>query len=204
MTMNEAEIEGAIYDYDPLDNIFKIQGQIVDASAAELYPSTLVLANDLIVEAEGHIVGDILYADEIEQKGRKIKLYATLSAVGTDTVSFNFNSTNIDARVNHQTEIEDDIGATEITLSDLSAGDFVELEAFDDGSGVINAVEVERKTPDEVRISGPVTGWDENAQSLILLGIEFDLSAATYENDLRNLCKSHISGIKYVEQVFRD
>jgi len=182
--MNEAEIEGAIYDYDPLDNIFKIQGQIVDASAAELYPSTLVLASDLIVEAEGHIVGDILYADEIEQKGRKIKLYATLSAVGTDTVSFNFNSTNIDARVNHQTEIEDDIGATEITLSDLSAGDFVELEAFDDGSGVINAVEVERKTPDEVRISGPVTGWDENAQSLILLGIEFDLSAATYENDL--------------------
>jgi len=181
--MSEAEIEDAIYDYDSADNTFKIQAQIIDASSAELYPSTLVLTDDLIVEAEGHIVGDILFADEIERKGRKIKLYATLSAVGTDSVSFNFNAIDIDARVNHQTEIEDDITDADIALSDLSVGDFVELEAFDDGSGVINAVELERKTPDEVRISGPVAGWDETAQSLMLLGIDFDLSAASYENE---------------------
>lgn len=181
--MDEAEVEGAIYDYNAGDQTFKILGQAVDASGAELYPSTLVLDNDVIVEAEGHIVNGILVADEVEQKGKKIKIYATLSAVGADSVSFNFNATDIVARVNHQTEIEDDITDNEIPLSQLSAGDFVELEAFDDGSGVINAVEIERKAPDEVRIVGPVEAWDESSQSVTLLGIDFDLSAASYENE---------------------
>ncbi len=69
-------------------------------------------------------------------------------------------------------------------LSQLSAGDFIELEAFDDGSGVINAVEIERKAPDEIKIVGPVEAWDEASRSVTLLGIDFDLSAATYENEL--------------------
>ncbi len=181
--MDEAEVEGAIYDYDSATNTFKIQGQQIDATGAELYPSTLVLADDLIVEAEGHIVNGVLLAEEIEQKGKKIKIYATLSAVNGDSIGFTFNSIEILARVNHQTELEDEITDTDILLSDLSIGDFVEMEAFDDGSGVINAVEVKRKTVDEIRIVAPVSTWDELAQNVELLGIEFDLSAATYEDD---------------------
>lgn len=181
--MDDTEVEGAIYDYDPNDNTFMIQGQLVDATRADLSPSSLVLADDLIVEAEGQIAKGVLFADEIEQKGKKIKVYATLSDVGADSVSFTFNATEIVARVNHQTEIEDDIGDTEIELSQLSAGDFVEMEAFDDGSGVINAVEIERKAIDEVRITGPVTAWDENDQTVEMLGVVFNLSAATYENE---------------------
>ncbi|MDH3633686.1 MAG: DUF5666 domain-containing protein [Gammaproteobacteria bacterium] len=180
---DEAEVEGAISDYNPLNDTFMIQGQLVDATGAELYPSTLVLADGLIVEAEGHIVNGILQADEVEQKGKKIKIYATLSAVGSDSVSFKFNLTDIVARVNHQTELEDDINDTDIVLSQLSPGDFVEMEAFDDGSGIINAVEIERKTPDEIRIVAPVEGWDDSAETVMLLGVVFDLSAAVYEND---------------------
>lgn len=183
-SMDDAEVEGAIYDYNAVNQTFKILGQAVDASGAVLYPSTLVLADDLVVEAEGHIVNGVLIADEVEQKGKKIKVYATLSAVGADSVSFTFNAIDIVARVNRQTEIEDDINDSDILLSQLSAGDFVELEAFDDGSGVINAVEIERKATDEVRIVGPLEGWDATVQSVVLLGIEFDLSAATYENEL--------------------
>lgn len=193
--MDDAEVEGAIYDFDPVGMTFKIMGQAVDASGAVLYPSTLVLADDLIVEAEGHIVNGVLVADEVEQKGKKIKVYATLAAVGANSVSFTFNSIDIVARVNHQTEIEDDIIDSDITLSQLSVGDFVEMEAFDDGSGVINAVEIERKNLDEVRIVGPVEGWDESNQSVVLLGVEFDLSAATYENELdQNISASTFYG----------
>jgi len=69
------------------------------------------------------------------------------------------------------------------------------MEAFDDGSGVINAVEIERKDPDEVRIVAPVEGWDEINQSVVLLGIEFDLSAASYENELdQNISASTFYG----------
>lgn len=181
--MDEAEVEGAISDYNPANNTFRIQGQLVDATGAELYPSSLVLADGLIVEAEGHIVNGILHAYKVEQKGKKIKVYATLSAVSTNTISFNFNSTAIVARVNHQTELEDDINGTDIVLSQLSPGDFVEMEAFDDGSGTINAVEIERKTPNEVRIVAPVEGWDDSAETVMLLGVLFDLSAAVYENE---------------------
>ncbi len=182
--MDEAEVEGVIYNYNPADNTFMIQGQLIDATGAELFPTSLVLADDLIVEAEGHVVNGILLADEIEQKGRKIKIYAILSAVSADTVRFNFNSTDIVVRVNQQTELEDDITDTDILLSDLSVGDFVEMEAFDDGTGVINAVEIERKAPDEIRIVAPVEGWSEIDEKVVLLGVEFDLSAASYENEL--------------------
>jgi hypothetical protein len=181
--MDDAEVQGMIEDYDSDEDTFTILGQQVDATGAELYPSTLVLADDLIAEAEGHIVNGILYADEVKQKGKKIKIYATLSAVNTSSVSFTFNSTDIVARVNHQTELEDDINDTDIVLSQLSAGNFVEMEAFDDGTGVINAVEIERKNPDEVRIVAPVDSWHEANQKVVLLGVMFDLGAASYENE---------------------
>jgi hypothetical protein len=181
---DDAEVQGAIYDYDPDKNTFKILDQRIDATGAELYPSTLVLDNEVVVEAEGHIIEGILYADEVKQKGKKIKVYATLWEVGTDSISFEFSSTDIIvARVNHQTELEDDINDTDIVLEDLSEGDFVEMEAFDDGTGVINAVEIERTTPDEIRIAGPVEGWDKNAETVMLLGVSFDLTGAVYENE---------------------
>jgi len=183
--MDDAEVQGMIDDYDTYEDTFTILGQQVDATGAELYPSTLVLADDLIVEAEGHMVNGILYADEVKQKGKKIKIYAPLSAVNTDSISFNFGSTDIVVRVDdRQTEIEDDITDNDISLMDLMENDFVEMEAFDDGSGVINAVEIERKNLDEVRIVGPVESWgDVNNQKVKLLGVEFNLSAASYENE---------------------
>ena len=191
--MDEAEIQGEIYDYDDVEKTFKILEQRIDAKGSELYPSTLELADGVIVEAEGRMVDGILFADEIEQKGKKIKIAAILSDVNSDSdgngsISFKFNLTDVivvrvDAR---QTELEDDIGGGEIMLSDLSQGDFVEMEAFDDGTGVINAVEIERKPPgEEVRIVAPVENWgDEFDPSVMLLGVEFDLAAASYENEL--------------------
>jgi hypothetical protein len=182
--MDDSEVQGMIDDYDSSEDTFTILGQQIDATGAELYPSTLVLADGLIVEAEGHIVNGILYADEVKQKGKKIKVYATLSAVDADSISFNFNLADIiTVLVNHQTELEDDINDTDIVLSDLSEGDFVEMEAFDDGTGVINAVEIERKNPDEIRIAAPVDSWDKANRKVVLLGVEFNLSAASYENE---------------------
>ena len=92
---------------------------------------------------------------------------------------FNFNSTGIVVRVNpDRTGLEDDITDADILLSNLSAGDFVEMEAFDDGTGVINAIEIERKPPgEEVRIVAPVESWgDEFDQRVMLPGVEFTAS----------------------------
>ena len=63
---NEVEIEGLISGYDPDQKTFMLQGQFVDASTARLEPSSLLLADDLFVEAEGYIADGVLYADEVE------------------------------------------------------------------------------------------------------------------------------------------
>lgn len=183
--MDEAEIVGVISDYDAGSRTFMLQGQVVDASNAELEPHSLVLADGLTVEAEGRISAGVLLAREVELEGGKVKIHATLSAVdaAAGTVSFTFNATDITIRVHSGTEIEDGNSGNDLLLSDLSAGHFVELKAYADTPGVINAVEIKRVDPDEVRIDAAVQSFDDASASVVMLGVEFDLSAATFEDD---------------------
>ncbi len=179
---DELEIEGMIMEFDRSTKIFKIGEQRVDAATAELMPASLELADGLIVEVEGHLVGGVLIAEEVKQRGKKIEIDAPLAAVGDDTVTFTFNGIDIVARVGAGTELEDDTGNPVFSLADFAPGDFVEFEAFADGSGVLNAVEIEREAPDEIAIEAPVEALDRDNRAVTLLGVEFDLSAARFEN----------------------
>jgi hypothetical protein len=182
--INEAEIKGVISDYDAVGNSFMLQGQMIDATSARLEPASLVLADGITVEAEGYMENGVLIADEVKQKGNKVKIQASLSAVDAvaGTVSFNFNATDITIRINTGTEIEDDITDNNLMLADLSAGNFVEMEGFAEGPGVVNAVEVKRVDPDEIRIEAALENFDPSAMTVALLGVEFDLTAATFED----------------------
>ena len=182
--VGEAEIKGVISAYNAADDTFMLQGQKVDASGAELEPASLLLADGVTVEVEGYLSDGVLIADEVEQKGRKIKIQATLSAVDTPpgTVSFNFNATDVIVRVNAGTEIEDDITDSDLLLADLSVGNFVEMEGFAESLGVINAVEIKRTNPDEIRIVAPLESFTRAASTVVLLGIEFDLLSASFED----------------------
>lgn len=180
--VHEVEIEGMITDFDPLTQMFKIGEQLIDAATAEREPKSLVLDNGLIVEVEGHLVDDVLVADEIKQRGRKIEINAPLESVGDGHVTFRFNEIDIVARVSARTELEDDTDNPIYSLADLMPGDFVEFEAFADGSGVINALEIERHPAGEISIEAAVEGFVEADRQVTLLGIEFDLSAARFEN----------------------
>ena len=46
-----------------------------------------------------------------------------------------------------------------------------------------NAVEIERADPDEIRIVAALESFDRSAMSVDLLGIEFDLTAASFEDE---------------------
>ena len=50
-------------------------------------------------------------------------------------------------------------------------------------ASVINAVEIERRDADEIRIVSALESFDRTAMSVDLLGIEFDLTAASFEDD---------------------
>ncbi len=183
--MDEVEVEGVISELS--GDRFVVQNQLVDASGVvELYPASLVLANGLTVEVEGHVVDKILHAHEIKQKAKKIKIHAPLAAVAADgsSVTFIFNGTDILVRVNDsQTELEDETGNPLAQASDLSAGDFVEMEAFDDQSGDINAVKIERRSADDIIIEAALDDFDASLMSVTMLGIEFDLLNASFEDD---------------------
>lgn len=186
---DDVELEGYISEYNDVTETFIIQGQLVDASGApDLMPASLVLENDAKVEVEGELIEGVLYADKIKLKGRKIKIHAPVSNINTNLGTFSFSlfggSDNITVRVNEQTEMEDDIGDNEaFLLSELQLGDFVEVEAFDDGSGVINAVELDRKDIDSIQIEGPVSAYNPSEQTVTLFGQTFDLSYADYEDE---------------------
>lgn len=179
--MDEIEFEGVISEYSLTQKTFVIQHQLVDAATALLEPANLVLADGLTVEVEGHFVNRVLVAEKIKQRGNKIKISAPLAVVGSDSVTFSFTAGDIPVQVNPQTELEDETGNPVTQLGDFSVDDFVELEAFRDGSGTIYAIEIERVSADEIEVEAAVSDFDETARTVVLLGIEFDLTAARFE-----------------------
>lgn len=187
-----SELEGVISNYDPESMTFTLQGVMVDASstALELEPAGLVLGDGLRVEVEGDLqINDdgsyTLRAYEIKQKGRKIEIQATIVSIddsreqdpSADLVTLSVFGKTLTVRVNQQTRIEAEYGAG----NTYAVGDHVDVEAFADGSGVINAVELEVDHEDDVELKGPVDGYDMTAMTITLFGTTFDISQATLE-----------------------
>ncbi len=186
---DEFETQGKVSGYTAGENgeaTFTLNESItvkVDTST-EFSPSSLDLSSDPgpEVKVEGYWDGDILIAEEIEQKGKKIKIHAVTSSADAtaETITFTFNGTDIVVRVNHQTEMEDETAAEldPLTLADFneSGGDFVELEAYAGGAGDINAVELHRKDLDETKIEAAVESATQ--PNVTLLGAVFDLTPA--------------------------
>jgi len=182
---DDVEMEGIVADYNAAASTFTIQGQLIDFSGAPVFtPSTLTLADGIKVEAEGALVGGTLFADKIKLRGQKIKVFAEISSLSSDSVSFNLFgvSNNITVRVNQQTELDDKVNNQAITLNQLVAGDFVEVKAFFDGTSVINAVDLKKDNSDDFRLQGPVESSDATVQTATMFGQTFDLSSAVYSN----------------------
>jgi hypothetical protein len=185
--VDEIKINGVISNFKGTEQTFMLQGYTVDFSTAELKPNGLTLAENLTVEVEGHSENGILVAHEIEQEGRKIKIQAPLSSVDAtnSTVSFTFEGTPVTLRVNTGTQIEDD-DTGDILLSDLSGGDFVELEAYAENSGVRNVTEIKRTDPDDIEVKARVQEFSELNKTVTMLGIIFDLTSSKFEDDNSN------------------
>ncbi len=186
-----SEIEGVISNWDPVTQTFSLMDITVDASSVKKYkPSGLQLGDGLRVEVEGDLTvasdgSKTLTAYEISQKGLKIKIQATIQSIDSDTdpsadlVILSVFGQEIPVRVNQQTQIKVEYG----TGTTYAVGDFVEVEAFDDGSGVINAIELKVASTDSVELKGPVDGYDADNMTVTLFGIPFDISSASMVMD---------------------
>jgi hypothetical protein len=183
----DTEIEGIVSDFNNLAS-FKVAGQPVDASGAgvQFEPATLTLANDLEVEVEGNLAGGILVADTVKLRGGSIEVEATVAAAGVNQVArtvtlgpLGRDALNLTVVINDATRLETDSGLPAATppfgLDDIADGDFLEVEAFDDGNGNLVATRIKRDDVDDFILQGPTDAApDTQNPNVSILGIIFD------------------------------
>ena len=183
---DEFEIEGFISDF--ANNQFKVNGITVDISQVrKMEPRNMQLANNLQIEVEGRLVNGVLIAEELKMRTGEVELQAYISSVdydnGTFEVTMGTNNTILTIATGIETQFEDDIDGFFDTrdisnrLKDLQAGQFVEIEGYQDDTGNIFAVEVEISRPDEIEIQGVL----ESIQSdqITVLGVNFTINGTT-------------------------
>jgi len=94
----------------------------------------------------------------------------------------------VSVNVSDKTRLLDksDTPVENFSVADLFVGGWAELDGFEDGSGNVTALQVERFTPDsseqEVSVEGIVDDTDDTNEILTILGITFDASGVGIED----------------------
>lgn len=185
----EFEIEGLVTDYIN-DNDFKINGISVNATNATKEPTTLVLADNIRIEAEGSIINGVLIADKVKTREGSVKIHAPVSSVNVAENTFEVrpvaSQPAIKVTITNSTQLNDDVNSIEpFSLNNLVASiDFVEVEGFIDSNGDIIATEVEVKEADEIVVQATIESGATPGR-IKLLGVEFiidDPGETSFEN----------------------
>jgi len=102
-------IQGAITNFVNPSN-FLVNGIAIDASSAELEPVGLVLANGVVVEAEGLWRGTTLKAETVKSRRGRIELEAKVASVNAaeSTITLQFFSGTVTVQVDSTTLLDDD------------------------------------------------------------------------------------------------
>lgn len=184
----KVSLEGIVSNFVS-NSSFTVAGQAVNASAAIFEPAGLVLADGVEVEVEGPIVAGVLQAVKVEARGGNIKLEARVSAVNNPpgTLTLQFAPGTLNVVVDSRTTLRDDTGVDDsLTLNEIVATDFLEVEAFrDDSSGALIATEIRRDTLDDDILQGPLDACAADT-SVTLLGLTYTLLAGTTEYQDQN------------------
>ena len=181
-------MEGYITNFnDPTlpENVdFKINGISIDASNASLSPSSLVLGNDIQVEAEGKIKDGVLVAEEISQRGGEIEIEAPITDIDLAAQTFVLSPVSgqagITIQVGNETEYEDEfteLDSDTIRLESLGTEMFVDIDGYKQEDGSIFASKVtitgNTTTNEGASINGPIESLDSGAETVTVLGVTF-------------------------------
>lgn len=182
----DIEIEGFITNYID-DSNFMINGQQINASNTTFTPDNLTLGNNVKVEVEGTLVNGILQADEVEGRAGKIRIETTvsdISNVNSNRISLSYASgQTIEATINNFSKLEDDIGSSSFTITDIMIGDYLEIKGYINANEVI-VVDLKRKTletDDSAVLKGQVSaiGGSTGAETIDVLGVTYLTDSST-------------------------
>ena len=197
---------------------FLINGVAISVNDGTEYdPESLEgnLAEGMEVQAEGHMQGDVLIAEEIETeegdievRARVIDVNASDAKNGSVMVDLG-NSQSLTVHTDNTTQFEDDSAADtndddSFNLDELSLNmDFVEIEAYRDDSGRLIATSIEREDAgQETHLEAPVDSFISNV-SVTLLGITYTVDGGTtYEvNDSSSTASSFFNALNTDDEV---
>ena len=179
---DDFSLQGTVTNYVD-DSSFEIAGVPIDASNALKKPGALVIADGVLLEVEGTWDGDILIATEIEAREGALKLEASVDSVDVEQsiVTLRFATGTVELTVDSRTRFEDDVSdLRNFGLNDLSAGDFVEVEAYLNG-GQLLATELDRDDPDDEVLKASVDSSNPNIE-ITILGLTYNVEGAEFKD----------------------
>ncbi|MES9817844.1 MAG: DUF5666 domain-containing protein [Candidatus Thiodiazotropha sp.] len=144
----EVEIEGQITQALDANNLFSLNGQVVDASATSLSGAASQLTLGRVAEVEGVMNDDILFAEEIELKAtssERGEIGGLLGVGNVDTAAGTVTLLGQTIKVDSSTIMESDVGeSSTFTLEQLISSDYLEAKVYiDNGMLVASKLELE-------------------------------------------------------------
>ncbi len=179
--IDEISLQGVISSYIDIDD-FEINGQPIDASAAVVSPggAQSQLGNGVNVEVEGDIVNGVLIAESLELREGESGLKSIVDSVDLPNSSFRVGFAGlgtVDVYTDTQTTFEDDVDVNPLEnmkLTDLTDGDFVEVEGIASDDGILASVVKRKDDPGELELEGPVESYDNIGFGWIrVLGLDY-------------------------------
>ena len=175
-------MQGVVSDFSGIGN-FMVNGQPVDASAADFEPASLEFSLDdnANVEVSGPIIGGVLQATEVEQRGGKIKVIAPVTIVdvgaGSVNVSVVSDQPDITVLTDSQTQFEDERDGMDdcslASLSSLALGEGLIVEGFISGGSNVLASSIKCDDLEKIELRGPLdaASGDDTSGTVTILGV---------------------------------
>jgi hypothetical protein len=187
--VGELSLEGVVTDFQGIHS-FRVAGQLIDATSSEFEPPDFsFLADGVLVEVEGPLIGGILLADEVRLEETILELTAPLMSMqDVDVASNRIWLLGVEVQLDADTELIDDRDEVQgFGLQHVAAGDFLEAQGPASLTGGVLATRLNRTSPGEIKVLGPVSSYDAGTQQLEVMGILVDLTPETeIENELEN------------------
>ena len=188
---DEVEIKGTL-NYDMTSETWSVMDvQLSFDDSTEYSPQDFadsiadLSADGLYVEVEGEYANDVLLVDEIELEEDDLEFKADVDSIsatdardGTMMLAFGAASGNVDIRVTPDTMFLDDEAMNHYDLSNIIAGDKVEIDARMGADGIIYASSLQIEDDLGYEIEGPVDAIDD--VSITVVGITFGVDMDTF------------------------
>ncbi len=169
---------------------------VTDSTVYEPISLLGALVEGMEVEVEGHMQDGILIAEKVEAEHEsedEIEIEAGVISVAaadltTGSITLDMNGTqNLTVQTDNTTLFEDDSssdsdGDGSFTLTELSSTDFVEVDAYWNGTDLVAAKLKRTDTIDATTLKAPVDSYVAES-SITLLGITYSLIGTSYDVD---------------------